>query len=229
MEIVRGRPREPMSVPAFDALRQAHASVLVDVGCGDGAFPYRAAGTRDDLLAVGLDPHAEGMREYAQRAQRKPERGGRRNVLYVVGALEQVPEELHCSANLITIHFPWAALLRHILTANEAFTTALQRLAAPDSLLQILLNADAVMGDLQSKDPKALAVILPEPLCAAGFHLTTCDWLPPQAGVRSRWAGRLIRNSRRRVVWVRAERGAVPPALRVWLDQMTQVFPSNEG
>ena len=143
MQVATGRHSEPLAAAAFARLRARSAAVLVDVGCGDGAFPYRLAGAQPQLLCIGLDPNPERMAEYARKARRKPARGGRENLLYVVGALEAPPPELAGLADLIAINFPWAGLLQQVVTGAAAFADALHALAAPISLLQILLNADA--------------------------------------------------------------------------------------
>ena len=211
MQVATGRHSEPLAASAFARLRARSAAVLVDVGCGDGAFPYRLAGAQPQLLCIGLDPNPERMAEYARKARRKPARGGRENLLYVVGALEEPPPELAGLADLIAINFPWAGLLQQVVTGDAAFADALHALAAPVSLLQILLNADADQPALPPITPARLRANLAPALARAGFVLRLAAWLPPQAQLRSRWGGRLIRGSRRRVVVLRAERGAASP------------------
>ena len=53
-----------------------------------------------------------------------------------------------------------------------------------------------------------LADRLAPAFAAAGFRVEAADWLATDARVRSRWGGRLIRGSGRRVVRLRATRGA---------------------
>ena len=50
--------------------------VVVDVGTGDGRYPYESARGDPETLYIGLDPDAGAMSEYAFRAGRKPARGG---------------------------------------------------------------------------------------------------------------------------------------------------------
>lgn len=199
----------PVEMPggAFDARRAEHQAVLIDIGCGDGALPYRIAGSEPNLLCVGIDPNAESMQEYARRAARKPARGGRTNVLYVAASAEQLPSELAGSADLITINFPWAGLRESLLRGEQVVTTALQRLSASSARFQLLINVDESIPDLPSVSPDTLRDSVGQALTAAGFEIAEGDWLPESARVRSWWGGRLIAGSGRSVVRLAAIKG----------------------
>ena len=218
MDIVTGRDVESIDETRFLDALIPYSTVLVDIGCGDGAFPYRLAGAQADLFCIGIDPNRESMAEYARRARRKPARGGRANVLYVVAAAESLPPELRRSAHLITVNYPWAGLLQAIVTGDPLLGAALDHLAAGVCLTQILLNADADVEGLPPLTPDTIAETIAPVLADANFRLTDCDWLPPDRRPRSRWGGRLVRGSHRRTVALRAERGDVPPASRSLLE-----------
>ncbi len=225
LEMIVGRETEPLAADELARRCAEHDAVLIDVGCGDGAFPYRLAGDSPDLFCVGVDPNREAMAEYSRRARRKPARGGRANVLYLAAALESMPPELDGRADVVTINFPWAGLREHVLNGDATLSAALSRLAAPVALLQILINAD-VEGE-SALDPESLRAALRSPLAAVGFTLETVDWLPAEAGPRSRWAGRLIRGSGRRVLLVRAQRGDVASSVVATLDRALRL-PAGE-
>ena len=144
MRIVTGKAVEPIDGPAFRALAAGYGALLLDIGTGDGALPYRLAGQHPDVLFVGVDANAEGMAENARRARRKPARGGRLNCLYVAAPIEQPPDVLAGLAQAITINFPWAGLLEHVLglreEGGEVLAAALDSLAAPGCALQALIN-----------------------------------------------------------------------------------------
>ena len=208
MDVLNGHGTETLTQADVAALMAAHRLALVDIGCGDGAYPYRIAGDFPDTVCIGVDPNREGMQPLARKARRRPARGGRPNLLFVPGALEQMPAELAGYAHLITINFPWAGLLDRILRGDDSLARGVQQLAAPSCTLQILLNAEVALGGLPPITPDTMRAAL-SPVCvAAAFRLERTYWLPPQVQVRSRWGGRLIRGSRRRVVCVRAQRGA---------------------
>jgi 16S rRNA (adenine(1408)-N(1))-methyltransferase len=83
-----------------------------------------AAAAEPDRLVVGVDASAAAMAEASRRAARRPDRGGLPNALFVVAAAEALPPELDGLADLVTVHFPWASLLRGLLTADPAVLVA---------------------------------------------------------------------------------------------------------
>ena len=207
MRVVTGKAVEPIDGPAFRALASGYGALLLDIGTGDGALPYRLAGQHPDVLFVGLDANAEGMAENARRARRKPARGGRLNCMYAAAPIEQPPEVLAGLAQAITINFPWAALRESLLRGEPGVATALQRLSASSARFQLLINVDESIPDLPSVSPDTLRDSLGEPLTAAGFEIAEGDWLPESARVRSQWGGRLIAGSGRSVVRLAATKG----------------------
>ena len=207
MDVLNGHGTETLTELAVAALAAAYRLVLVDLGCGDGTYPYRIAGDFPLTLCIGVDPNRKGMQPSARKARRRPARGGRPNLLYVPGALERLPPELDGRAHLITINFPWAGLLKRILRGDDSLARGVQQLAAPSCTLQILLNAEVALDEVPPITPDAMRDALTPVCAAAAFRLQRTDWLPPQAQVRSRWGGRLIRGSQRRIVRVCAQRG----------------------
>jgi 16S rRNA (adenine(1408)-N(1))-methyltransferase len=221
MRIVTGRRSEEMDATAFGRLAAEHALVLVDLGCGDGAFPYRVARAHADVLAVGVDPNAEAMAERAAQARRKAARGGAPNALFVAGSIEELPPELDHAAAIVTVNFPWAGLLRAVVDADPLLVQALDRLAAAGCVFQLLVNADAEVEGEPDLSPPALAAALSAPLTSAGCTVDRAEWLPADARVPSRWGGRLIAGSGRRIALVRATRGDPPARALAVLDQAT--------
>ena len=209
MRIVLGHKTEELTTGGFRARAAPYRLTLLDIGTGDGAFPYRVAGAYPEVLCVGLEPNREALATYAGRARRKPPRGGRANVLYVAAAIEVPPDPLDASADLVTINFPWAGLLARTLTGDPALTAALTKVAREPWALQILLNAAApppsLKYELDILTPKAVRERLDPAL--GSVRVTE---LPETARVASRWGGRLIRGSRRPIIRVRADFGTVP-------------------
>ncbi len=208
MRTVIGKTSIEMGIAEFQALCEPHDAVLVDIGCGDGSFPYRVAGDHGALLCVGLDANAEAMAKYAARARRKSARGGRGNVLFVASAIESLPLELKGIAGLLTVNFPWSGLLASVARGEPTLVQAIDHLAAADCTLQILVNADADVPDLDTFTPQGLADVLGSALPRARFELRSAGWLPADARVRSQWGGRLIKGSGRRTIHVVAQRGS---------------------
>ena len=217
MHLLRGRESEEMDATAFDHLAAPYDHMLIDIGCGDGALPYRLAAVHPRVLCLGLDPNSVAMAKYARKARRKPARGGRENVRYIVATLETLPPELCGRVGAITINFPWAALLQHVLAlgpnGSAPLADALNHLAAHHCTLQLLLNEVTGTPQLPTVHPDGLSACLAPTLTTAGFTLQDAAWLDTDARVRSRWGGRLIRGSGRRVVRLRAARGDPPTPL----------------
>ncbi len=229
MRVLTGKAAEVTEAAAFRARAAGYGALLLDVGTGDGAFPYRLAGEHADVLCVGMDPNAGGMAENARRAGRtsgggKPARGGRPNCVYVSASIEQPPDALAGLAQAITINCPWAALLEIVLGLREdgvaTLAGALDRLAAPDCAVQFLVNEVTDLPGVPVVDPALLRERLAPALAAAHFTLGDTVWLEPGARVRSRWGGRLIRGSGRRVVHLRAARGSPPDVVATLLEAL---------
>lgn len=209
MDVVTGNAIEAWGAAEFGTLAAPYRLTLIDLGCGDGAFPYRFARRHPDVLCVGVDPHREGLAPTAQKARRKPARGGQANVLYVAAAIATLPPELLQQADLITINFPWAGLLRAIVTGDPGLLRALRCLGRLPCAVQILLNADAQPPGMPVLDGERLRDALAEAAAWSGAIVQTVTRLP-DAAVASTWGGRLIRGSRRAVLRVRMDFGACP-------------------
>jgi 16S rRNA (adenine(1408)-N(1))-methyltransferase len=104
------------------------------------------AAAEPDRLVIGVDANAAAMVEAARRAAAKPNRGGVPNALFVVAAVEAIPEELGGVADLVTVHFPWGSLLRGLLAADRAIMAGVTRLMRPGAVLLLLVSAEARDG-----------------------------------------------------------------------------------
>ena len=203
--ITRRGPRE-MDQAEFTSLRGRYSSTLIDLGTGDGAWPRRFARDYGNCLAIGIDSDRDALREAVKLAERKPARGGAPNALYVAARVEELPCELNGAADWITIYFPWAALLRMILSGDEQVVRMLSTLAAPRSRVSIVLNAEAAPDGFDKPEPEAVSRSLQEPLEASGFRLTRAKWLDAAAAPPSTWGGRLVKGSGRAMVALDAQR-----------------------
>ena len=206
MEIVTRSGSHTYADAEWTALRAAHEAVLLDLGCGDGGHARRFAREHPNWLAIGLDTDREALRRAAQRAARRPERGGAPNTLFVAADAQHPPPELNGAARRLTIHFPWSALLRLILNEPAAFATLADRLCADEATLELVLNAEAAPPDTALPTPESLNTALRAPLDAANFTVETCTWLEPENAPSTRWSGRLVKGSRRAAVALTAAR-----------------------
>lgn len=195
-----------MEQAEFDALRARYSSTLVDLGTGDGAWPRRFARDYGNVLAIGIDSDRSALKEAAKMAERKPARGGAPNALYVAGRIEDIPKELHHVADWVTIYFPWAALLKLILSGDEAIAKLLEELCAPRARLSIVLNAEAVPDGFDRPTPESVSKTLKSTLDTAGFRVTRSEWLDAAQTPPTTWGGRLVKGSGRSMIGLDASR-----------------------
>ncbi len=214
MDIVNARGREVMTEAEFIRTVSLYETVLIDIGCGDGVFPYRLAAAHNELFCIGIDPNWELMAGFARRAERKPSRGGINNILYVASAAQSLPKELKCLADVITVNYPWSGLLRAIIEDDSVISSSFEHLASNDCLVQILLNVEPGVPEWSSLTPETMQVRVMPALTKIGFTLVECDWLPLGMRPRSRWGGRLVRGSQRDSIILLAERGHVKTTTR---------------
>ena len=207
METITRRGPQSMSQAEFTELRSRYSSTLVDLGTGDGAWPRRFARQYGNCLAIGIDSDRAALKEAAKMAERKPARGGAPNALYVVSKDRGTPTRaVQQSADWATIYFPWAALLRMILTGEKELTGLLDNLCAKRSRLSIVLNAEAAPDGLDKPTPSTVRTALQAPLSNAGFRITDTDWQDAAETPPTTWGGRLVKGSKRSMVALEASR-----------------------
>ena len=206
IQIITRRGPHQMSQDQFDELRGRYSSTLVDLGTGDGAWPRRFARDYDNCLAIGIDSSRDALREAAKMAERKPARGGAPNALYVAAQVESLPSELSHSADWVTIYFPWAALLKLILSGDQSFSILLDSLCAPRARLSIVLNAEVAPDGFAKPTPSGISQSLKAPLEAGGFRITKTEWLDANQAPPTTWGGRLVKGSGRAMVSLEATR-----------------------
>lgn len=206
MEIITRRGPRRLDSAEFQESRARYSSTLVDLGTGDGAWPRRFAREYGNVLAIGVDPDRNALREAAKLAERKPARGGAPNALYVAASAESLPAELHGAADWVTIYFPWATLLRMILAGERQIADILHTLAGPRARLSIVLNAEAAPDGFENPEPSAVRTSLEGPLESAGFRITRAEWLDAAAAPPTTWGGRLVKASGRAMVALDASR-----------------------
>jgi 16S rRNA (adenine(1408)-N(1))-methyltransferase len=114
--------------------------VHVDFGTGDGAFVRRHARVHTDVLVIGVDSRAEGLREASRRAGSKPARGGLPNALFGRLALEQAPGELVGLAHALTVYLPWGSLLRGVALPDADALARLRGLCRPGAAVEIVFG-----------------------------------------------------------------------------------------
>jgi len=116
--------------------------VEIDIGTGDGRFTYAQAGKNPDIFYIGIDPVAENMFEYASKSAQKPSKGGLTNVLYIVAAVEDMPNELSNVADKIYVTLPWGSLLEGIIKGNRHILENLANIAKRQAEFEFCFTYD---------------------------------------------------------------------------------------
>jgi 16S rRNA (adenine(1408)-N(1))-methyltransferase len=175
---------------------------VIDVGAGDGGYALYRAKTEPSTFAIALDASPDALSDGAWRAKR----ARAANVVFLVEAVEHIPNELSGLADEVTVHFPWGSLLRGLLAADPAMLFPIASLLRLGGELRILLSATERDG-YSNLTPDTLAA-LASPYIDYGLRPLAIGWaLPPDiAASRSGWAKRLRVGGTREAVLARYRR-----------------------
>lgn len=191
---------EPIERADLDARRRDAVHTVVDVGTGDGRYPYALAADHDDWFVIGIDALDEAMGETAYKAGRKPAKGGRANVVYLRGAVEQMPEELRDIADEVHVMLPWGRLLEGIVVPDA---DVLRGLALLGPRLHVVLNGEIWESSLPVRfdhlpvpTPEHIAANVAPALAAAGIAIEPARYMTAAEakGLPTTWARRLGHN-----------------------------------
>lgn len=117
-----------------------------------------------------------------------------------------LPEEFDAVADEIHIHFPWGSLLRAAATGDPSILTSLRRIAAPDSLLEIVIGIEPERDKTEIErlgipnlSPEYLEHELIPRYDSAGFRLLRSGELKAAewSTMETAWARRLQPGARR--------------------------------
>ena len=187
-----------------DMLREkaaAFENVCIDIGTGDGKRLYRTAKAHPKTLFIGIDPVRENMLETAQKAAKKPAKGGLDNLLLVIGAVESLPAELYDLADEITVYFPWGSLLeavvKPVLSSLEQMRLTAKNGAAFTFITAYQNSYEA--AEIEKRQLPALSTAYFEgeyraQLVSAGFQMTEIRELTADEVMQlgTQWAKRLV-------------------------------------
>jgi 16S rRNA (adenine(1408)-N(1))-methyltransferase len=206
----------PLEGEEFESLVREYEDVVIDVGTGDGRFVLRTARERPQSLVIGIDPVQTAMAEVARRASAKPSRGGVANALFLVASAEALPPALSSRASVVTVNYPWGALLRTLVQPDPDGLRAVVGLLEPGGRLIALLNAsvtdDRDYGERLGLPPLEAAHIderlvpgwLESGLDGVSWHRLEPDEEPAH---HTTWGRRLVRGSNRSTIVVEGTRG----------------------
>lgn len=186
--------------------------VLIDVGTGDGKYPYRAAMENKEAFCIGLDPAEKNMIEISGKIGAKASRGGVENLLLLSCALEDVPDELEGIADRVTVNFPWGVLQKIVVTPEREGLEKLRMLIKKEGTLEVFLNMHVFEEEhvvqkagLPDVDVSYIEKQLTVEYQKCGLRINEIQEVGPGEISRySKWGGRLSKGSGRNSVVIKA-------------------------
>lgn len=115
---------------------------VIDVGTGDGKFAYEMAKRFAENFYIGTDADKQQLEDLSHKSQRKPEKGGLPNVIFIWAPVEEMPSELDYVADEVYVNFPWGSLLGGVINTDENVMGNITRLAKPNASLEITTTYD---------------------------------------------------------------------------------------
>lgn len=98
----------------------------------------RLARREPDLLVIGVDANADGLRDASRRAARAGE-----NALFGRMALDAAPGELAGIAHSLTVLLPWGSLLGALARPDPTALVRLTELCRPGAEIRVVLGYDS--------------------------------------------------------------------------------------
>ena len=206
LRTVTGKQILELDGPSFEERRSHFLSVSIDVGTGDGRNIYRQAKSDPDTFYIGLDPAAENMSQIAQKARRKPEKGGLSNILFVAASAQDPPAELQGTADRLTVYFPWGALLEGVAHPDPPILEGMRRLCKNGASFRFVLTYSELYEAAEIKK-RALPALSQDYFLSSyhdtlkqyGFDLQSVEILDNSFAAQfdSLWAKRLAFGRRR--------------------------------
>lgn len=136
MIVITGDKKNEIDKKSFKDECKKHNKVILDIGTGDGKFVYKNAIKNKNNLYIGLDPAEKQIQIYSKKANRRR----LKNALYILGSLENLPEELYSTVDKIFVNLPWGTLLEKIVKSNEIYTKELSKILKRDGEIEIIFG-----------------------------------------------------------------------------------------
>ena len=117
--------------------------VHIDLGSGDGKYPYRLARRFPERLFVAVDTNPEALIPTARKAGRKASRGGVANLLCIAEAAEVLGSELPGVADRVSVLLPWGRLLHSVVEPKLEDLASIAALCQQGAKVEVLFSYDA--------------------------------------------------------------------------------------
>jgi len=136
MIVITGDKKNELDKETFRNMCGKYEKVILDLGTGDGRFVFKNALKNKSTLYIGLDPAEKQIQIYSKKSNRRR----LKNALYVIGSLENLPDELYSTVDKIFINLPWGTLLEKIVKSNEIYIEELSTILKKDGEIEIIFG-----------------------------------------------------------------------------------------
>jgi 16S rRNA (adenine(1408)-N(1))-methyltransferase len=133
---VIGNKIEDINKEKFKEITNGYSRVEIDLGTGDGRFVYKNALSRKDVFFIGIDPAEKQLEIYSKKAIKEK----LQNLIYILGSIEFLPEELKGSSDKMHINLPWGTLLENVVKPTKEGLDRLLGLLKEKAELEIILG-----------------------------------------------------------------------------------------
>ena len=183
--------------------------IVVDIGTGDGTFVYQAARENPNKFFIGIDANAKPLAKVSEKIHRRQKKGGAPNALFLLAAVEDLPNELDGVADEVHVHFPWGSLLAAFASGRVEVLKNVRRICSSDALLEVVIGLDVDRDQMELSrlgieefNPAYVRYALLPLYRSAGFEITETGELRNWSALHTSWAKRLRMNQQRRLVYL---------------------------
>jgi 16S rRNA (adenine(1408)-N(1))-methyltransferase len=142
MKILSGKRQKELKSEELNERIRGRYPVHIDVGTGSGRLVLKHSAIDPGGFYIGIDPSAESMVENAVKAAKRLNKTAPDNLLFVIGSIEFVPDELTGIADVVSVILPWGSLRDGIVKGDLRVLSNLRRLGRPGSTLEIFVGYD---------------------------------------------------------------------------------------
>jgi 16S rRNA (adenine(1408)-N(1))-methyltransferase len=147
MLVVKGNKTTKIETGGVLKLIEGFEKVVVDLGTGDGRFVYKNALSNPKVFYLGIDPSEKQLKICARGAQRK----NLKNILFVLGSVEHLPNEISGMADEIYVNSPWGSLLETFVKPIKENLMNLYRLLKKGGVIKVVLGYDELLEPSEAK------------------------------------------------------------------------------
>ena len=155
MIVITGDKKNELDKETFRNICGKYEKVILDLGTGDGRFVFKNALKNKGTLYIGLDPAEKQIQIYSKKSNRRR----LKNALYVIGSLENLPEELYSAFDKIFINLPWGTLLEKIVKSDEIYIEELATILKKNGEIEIIFG---YLPELEPSETERLSLPLIE-------------------------------------------------------------------